>query len=434
MRNPFILRKASIDRLFLIHGFNLSHLMLIEKHEIARWLFYLGMLLVIYGSLDPWFLWRIYRYYTLFAFVPIVISLLWSRNLKRPLFDRKDWLYPTVSCALLILVMTLASGKNINGVFMVFFSTVVYYSLFRLNHDELQRLGDFLSTCMASLMAISIPFYLAYLIGVPLPHFHVAPEGMDYSYENYYFFMVDDRFYMELIPRFHSVFIEPAHLGMACVTLLYCQIGKWNTWRCKILFLTIAMTFSLAAYICMVLMLFSSTWMKGKAIIGKIIALCVIFAFIVIGSIFYNKGDNLVNTLIVQRLALNSDGEIEGDNRTTDVFTKEYEKMIRQGEWMTGKGLEDFQRYGFGNSGFRVFLYCYGGISVLFLILFLGCYLHTSDNPRAIWCVLLITFASFIAHGIPIKYYFFVPLYIFAFSRVRPKKKESEITPAHGTC
>lgn len=416
------IKRSTIDRLFQLRGLTLDSLLRFEVRDVARWLMYLGMFMLFYGSLAPWPLWPVYRYYHFIAFVPLVASMMLSHGLRCPIFTRTDYLYPTIACAALMVVSALCGGRNINGVVAVFITVILFYALFRLDHEELQRLGDRLAASLAMVMVVSIPFYIVYLLHLaPLPHHHVDFNDAFYTFENYYFFLVDDRFALDLIPRFHSIFLEPSHLGMACITLLYAQMGKWNTWRCRILFLALAMTFSLAAYICLVVMLFSASWMKGKAIMGKIIVLASVVAAVGIGSIYYNRGENLVNILIVQRLTVDDKGDMEGDNRTTGLFTKEFEKLMKRGEWLTGHGEENFDRFGFGNSGYRVFIYKFGVLSVLFLIVFLATVLATSDNRRAMAAFSVIMLLTFIAHGVPTKYYFFIPLYIFAFSPVRPK-------------
>ena len=424
MKNPLIIRRASLDRLFQIPRIHADHLLTIEKRTIARWIFYVGILLAFFGSLDPWFLWGIYRYYILFAFVPIAASMLLFRGIEKPLFNRKDFLYPYAFCILVLLMMALSAGKNINGIFMVAFTSAIYLSLFRIDKAELLRLGDFLSTVMAGLMVVSIPFFFAHKLGFPLPHYHTAPEGLLYTFENYYFFLIDDRFAFDLLPRFHSVFLEPSHLGMTCIALLYAQIGKWNTWRCKILFFAIIITFSLAAYICLVLLAFCAAWMKGKSVVGKIILMGMLGGTILVGSVFYNKGQNLVNLLIVQRITGDgsSAGELEEDTRTTDLFTKEYEKVANSNQIWFGKGIEDLPKFGFGNAGYRVFIYSYGIVSIACLIVFFWSFLRTSDNRRAKWSCILIHIASFIPHAITLTFYFFIPLYILVFNKTRPSQ------------
>lgn len=427
MRNILTIRKSTLNRIFLIHVRDPQRFFLVEKRDVARWLFFFGMVIALFGSALPWFLWPIAKYYQLIAFLPIAMSLALSHSLRQPIYTRTDYIYPTVALTLLLFIINLCSGRNINGFIMSLFSVVIFLSLFEINRKDLQRLGIVLTNIMAAILAVSIPFYILYLTGFSLPHYHVAPEAVLHTYENYRFFLIDDRFEIELIPRFISVFPEPSWLGMACVTLLFCQIGQWNTWRCRVLFLALAMTFSLAAYICAVIMLFASAYMKGKAILGKIVLLVSVIGAIGVGSIFYNRGDNLVNTLIVQRLTISNDGKLEGDNRATDTFIKEYDKMVANGEWVVGKGIEGMERFSEGgNSGYRVFVYTNGALSAAMLILFLATCLSTSDNRRAQICFCILMTMTFIAHGAPQKFLYFIPMYIFAFSPVRPKQIDTE--------
>lgn len=418
MRNPLIIPKGIVERLFLWPKPDLSKFYLIQKRSVALWMFFFGMILVYFASLTPWFLWPIQRYYMPIASMPIMASLLMSLHLKSPIFTRKDFFLPLVSMGLFLFMMAMSSGRNINGIFMVFFSIIVYFSLYKVNIPDLHKLCDVMATCLAGILAISIPFYILYLLGFPLPHSQV--DAFDYTFDNYRFFLVDHRFNWELIPRFHSVFIEPGQLGMACVTILFAQVGKWNTWRCRILFLALLMTFSLAAYLCFLAMLFSVSWMKGKAVIGKILLLGGIVLTIGISAMFYNRGDNLINNLIVSRLMLNEDGEMEGDNRTTDLFTREYEKLFSSGDILIGKGNEELSKFGFGNAGYRVFIYCYGLISVACLCFMFFAIARTGTNKRACLSMLLIHALSFWAHGIPHRPYIYISLYILLFSTVYP--------------
>lgn len=421
------IRKSSIEKIFLIPRPKAGEWMMLSKRTVARWLLYLGIFIAYYGTLNPWFLWSISRYVNYLAAMPLAVAMLFSRNIRQGIFNRQDYIFPIVALIVLQLVMALTSGKNINGLIVVGFSSIVYLALLRLDRDELHRLADLLTTSMACILSVSIPFYLLFLAGFNLPHSHIIPTEWDYSFENYRFFLIDDRAANMIIPRFTSVFLEPSHLGMACIALLYSQIGKWKTWRCRIVITALILSFSLAAYLCFIVLIFSSAWMKGKAIIGKVLILSVLTASVVVGSIFYKDGENPVNVLIVQRLTMNDDGEIEGDNRTSDLFTKEYNKMASSSQIILGRGTEAMERFGgSGNAGYRVYLYTYGLISVLFLLVFFYAIFATSDNTRAKIAMSVISMMSFVAHAIPIKYYFFIPLYILLFSNVYPASRHEE--------
>ena len=203
MALPLFISKKHIKRLFLWPKPNLSKLCLIEKQAIALWMFYIGIAIVFFSSLTPWFLWPIQRYYMPIGFVPVSLSMLMSLHLREPIFSRKDYLFPTMSMGLLLLMMALSSGRNINGIFMVFFSTFVYFAFFKLNIPNLRKLSDFLTSVLACILLISIPMFILHLLGFPLPRTQ-ANLG-DYRFDNYLFFLIDHRSNWELIPRFHSV-------------------------------------------------------------------------------------------------------------------------------------------------------------------------------------------------------------------------------------
>lgn len=424
------IRKSTIERFYLIPKVSADDLFMVNKQSAVRGMFFFGILLAVFTSATPWFLWSFYRFMVYLSALPIIMALYFDRKMTKMLFVNEEYKNPTILYFLLLICLALTGGKTIFGFVEIFFNVTIFYSLFRVDRNELRKLGDFLASSLAILLSVSIPFYILYLIGFPLPHHSLAPASFEYSFESYRFFLVDDRFMMELIPRFHSVFLEPSHLGMFCVAILYSQIGKWNSWKCYVLFTALAMSFSLAAYICTVAMLFSSAWMKGKAVIGKLIFLFVMCVSVIVGSIFYNKGDNLVNILIVQRLTSSDDGGIEGDNRTTHLFTKEYNKFAGSIDVLWGNGMDSMDKFGFGNAGYRVYIYKNGLISVMFLIAFFFTICRTSRNKRAIGSMLIISMMSFVAHGMPTKYYFFIPLYILLFSEVYPKNNLEEIKEA----
>ena len=66
-----------------------------------------------------------------------------------------------------------------------------------------------------------------------------------------------------------------------------------------------------------------------------------------------------------------------------------------------------------GNAGYRVFIYSYGIITTLLVILF--AFSITKGAPmRPKWGMLIIAAATFWARAIPSHYFFFVPLFMMA--------------------
>lgn len=391
-------------------------LYIIEKSTIVFILFCAGMLLNVWGSLNPWFLWKLSHVFFFVAFIPIMMALLIDRKLKNKIFTRTDFKGPTVCYILLSFVMALVNIRNPFAYVASIVHGLMFMALFRLNEDACKRFADFLCKSLAVLLCVSIPFYVLYLLGFNLPHTHIVNEELMYSYENFRFFLLDDRQKLIIIPRFHSVFLEPGHLGTFGVFLLLTQIRKWNKWYNIIIFVAILMTFSLAGYVLLAMSIFGNVWIRRKAIVGKLIFVIGLFAAVAVISTFYNKGENLVNQLIVQRLTINEDGKLEGDNRVTDEFENEFNSFMDSSDVLTGREYI-LAKYGWGNAGYRVFIYDHGLISLLFVIVFYVSFSFPVIDKRRVIFMWLIAFASFLVRATPITFYYVIPLILLAGQR-----------------
>ncbi len=435
LSNIFLIDTHKFQRLFLIPKLDVSRWLMIPMRDLALWIYYVGILIVFYGSLTPWFLWKIYTYEAFFAFIPVVLSLFLSRTLSQPVFTRKDYIWPLITCSLCSFVICVSGGKNINGLIAETFKLLIFLSLFMLNKESLIKLGDVLSKSMAILLLPSMVGFLLCVFGFPFPHQPAVPDFADHkSFENYYIFMIDDRAFLMLLPRFSSVFLEPSHMAMACVALLMTQVGKWKKWYNVTMFVALVLSFSLAGYIFLVIIMFAASWMKRKAIMRKVLILVGFLSIVVVVSLFYNDGANLMNDLIIQRMVVNDEGTLEGDNRVTQDFDAAFEDFVHSDQLLTGVGTEKMKQFDLGNAGYKVFLYCYGLISLFLLILFFVAIYFTSTYKRGMIVMMMIQFVSFIPHGIPLKFYFFIPLYIMAFREIKGGNKdmETEKQIAHG--
>ena len=401
--------------------------MLLSKRDITLWFFWGGIMLIYYASLSPWFLWSIYAYAIFLAFPPIVLSYLLSRNLQEPIFTRKDYIYPLLCYVAYIIISGILSGKNINGFIGDFFSFVAILFLFRLNIEDLIKLGKILSVSMGVLLLPSLLLYTLYVLGFSLPHYFIANPLADYTYENYFLFLVNYNDGLSIIPRFQSVFVEPGHMAMACIVLLLTQVGNWNKWYNIVMFVSIIASFSLAGYVFLIIVLFASAWMKGRHIWDKLLAL-VCFIFVTgLAATFYNDGNNLVNQLIIQRLVVNDEGKLEGDNRVTTDFEAAYDDFVKSDKLLFGEGTDKLSKFDWGNSGYRVYIYSNGLISLIFLIVFFLAISMTATSKRGMWVMLFIHTVSFLPHAIPLKFYFFIPLYIIAFRKVVNEGEKEEV-------
>lgn len=140
-------------------------------------------------------------------------------------------------------------------------------------------------------------------------------------------------------------------------------------------------------------------------------------AFLVMAGIVaynYNRGNNLFNMFILERLEINDDGKLAGDNRVTDEFDDEFDDFMSSGDILFGREYSN-EKYGFGNSGYRVFIYDYGFVFVLMLIFFYIVCTLDSPSTRAKISMFAIGAATFWARSTLLDYFDFLPLYSFVY-------------------
>ena len=343
-----------------------SDLYLIKKETIVISCFEIGMLIAYWGSLNPWFLWPIGSLYIVPAAFFVLIAMFVSSTMHENIFSRTDYLLPLTAYIILGYYLLFVNSGNINAFIGSFFQIVVFMSLFMVDKQILFTLTSFLSKAMACLLIVSIPFYLLYLLGFTFPSTNAQYGDGLYTYTNFYFFLLDDRS-ISIFPRFHSVFLEPGHLGTATVLLLFAQCGYWRKWYNVILWIATLMTFSLAAYVLSVVVIFLNLWMRGKNIFKKALFVICCVAGTVIGSFFYNDGENLIHDLIVIRLEIDEEGGLSGDNRVAGWFEDEYDSYLQSSDVFFGR---DYDYKIPGNSGYRLYIY-ENGLTGLFLFILL---------------------------------------------------------------
>ena len=401
----------------------LLSLLVFDKTDVIFFMYFIGILIAYYGSLTPWFLWPISKYYSIIASMPIAMAWLMSSSSDKHIFTRKEFLYPTLAYIGIAGYMAIVNSKNLNGYVSIGFNVFVFMSIFALELSLLERLMKYLTVSMAVLLLFSIPCFILYLLGFPLPFSSIENEDLMYSYYNYYFFLLDNRYITDFIPRFHSVFLEPAHLGSACVFLLLTQFGKWRKWYNLVLIVAIVMTFSLTAYILFIVSIFFNQWVRGKKLLIHIVSITAVLVSVGVFSYYYRNGDNMVNTLILERFEIDDAGELVANNRVTDEFDDEFDDYIGSSDILFGREY-DLLKYGFGNSGYRVFIYDFGILYVLFLLVFYIMCSYYSINRRAVIAMFAIGAATFWARSSLLDYYDFLPLYAMVYMSPGAVKKE----------
>lgn len=390
-----------------------SNIFIIYKSSLAFTMLFLGALFLFYGSLNVWPLWPFSSFIALMAFPFLLTSWLISNNLSKPLFHRSIRAFAAGVYFLFEVYQIINHGQNVNAIISDSFYALDMYILLSFDTDQLQKLAHAFCVMLGALLAVSIPVFLLFLDGFPLPNFTVTSNNNLYTFSNYIFFLVSINT-TDLIPRFQSFFNEPGHLGTVCSLLLFTQIGRWKRWYNILLVVALFLSFSLAGYVLFVIVVFLGLWMKRRHMLPKILAAIGVIAVVGVGAYFYNNGNNMVNQLILARLEVDKTGKLSGDNRVSEGFENEYNDFIKSGDILLGREYA-VDKYGFGNSGYRVFIYGEGLLGVLFAVIFYILMTANATDRRAVISMWVFVLAAFWVRATPFAFYNIIPLYITAY-------------------
>ena len=388
---------------------DLNKCLVFGKRDIAIALFTIGIAINIFASIHVMYFWMIEAYCPFVTMPLFIMSVLLSRSTRTPIFTRTDFLLPTLLSLIVQYYQCLVNAQNIVPFIISTASLCMFYCMFRIDKEIAEKSLTKICKVFAGFLIISILFFFLHFIGVNLPN--VSVERGNYSYTNFFFFLLDDReLWNILIPRFNSVFLEPGHMGTTIIMLLATQIGKWKKWYNVVLFVALLMSFSLAAYCLGVMLLFLRLWMLRRKIVLKVLGLVSFLGIIVGGSFVYNDGDNMLNNLIVMRLEVSDTGDdFKGNNRVSEDFEKEFESFLGSSDVLFGREM-DYE--GWGNSGYRVYIYDYGMAGFALFLLFYFFAFRTGRDIRAITTAFVLAMTNFWIRGYPMLFAFLYPYFI----------------------
>ena len=191
---------------------DISKLYLIRKSDIVNCLFYAAVLLAFFGSMRVWFLLPLTSYYPVIASFLAIGAVIISNSMEKNLFTNKNFLFPILSYLILALYQAIVNESNINAYITALFNTVIFYIIFTCDKTRHFRISTVISKTLGWILLFSISAFFLYIIGFPLPYSNLTYNEDFYSFSNYYFFLLDDRSLIAIIPRFKSIFLEPTYL------------------------------------------------------------------------------------------------------------------------------------------------------------------------------------------------------------------------------
>ncbi len=391
--------KASLESF----GFNsLKYRASKKSFFLSELLFKSAIFLMFLKSLNAWFTWN-------WAILPISgISILCCLPYlvnERTKF-RFDYLGCVIPIALLIIVQIYLyvdwQNININGIIGAILP-IVPVSFVILADDEIKlKLLDYFTRGMALIIAVSLLIWIVLLVGISLPNFGIISNISwdQYVYYNYFLCLRGVHLYSN---RFHSIFLEPGHVGMICSFLLLANRFNIKRSSVVILLISVLFTLSLAAYllVSIAFLLYSLFYLRKR--IGSILLLS---AVVIIGYLFfanYNDGRNVINEKIIQRLQYDkSKGDIAGNNRFTGKLEDFYTVFINRDEVWFGIGEKKYTNMNFGpNAGYKVFI-VKNGLIVTYLVCLLYIFLLFKTKKKLLFLMLVLYIIAFIQRAYPL--------------------------------
>ena len=390
---------------------DISKLYLIDKQWLANLCLFLGTFVAYLGSLHPWFFWVMAEWYILLSLLFFFASVLISNTLPSSTFFDKPNLRAIILFTILSVYISISFDSNLFGFINKLANVPLMYILMSIKPSVFLRIIDRICWCMGFFLLFSAIAFLLYLFGISIPpRPDVFGDGA-YSYDNYLLFMVaNDREFMNFIPRFSSVFLEPGHLGTATSLLLMTQFGKWKRWYNIVLIIVSAITFSLAAYAFLVALIFLNLWVQRKHIVGKAIIVGALLGGVIGASFVYNDGDNMIQNLILLRLEVDDKtGDIVGNNRVSEDFSNTFDKFFHSSDVVFGSSMQNATA-GEGNSGYRVYIYEHGLVGLFLTLIFYLAIFKDFRDWRCLVSVAIISLMNFWVRGYPLWYSNLIPV------------------------
>ncbi len=175
--------------------------------------------------------------------------------------------------------------------------------------------------------------YISFFFSLGLPHttvpYYSSGELMGWTYENYYLTLL---VFSSDGLRLSGLFNEPGYFGTIVALYLISQKFDFKIKENVVLFVAGCLSFSLAYYVLVILYYIFSVFKKPKYVI---IAVLLFFTLNLVLP-YLIKQNEMVGVLL-ERFSI-QDGNIVGNNRTTERFDLFWNQMYRDGKALFGYG------------------------------------------------------------------------------------------------
>lgn len=317
------------------------------------------------------------------------------------------------------------SGLGILSLISIVCQVYILWVLFSEPHYKssiLKRIVNLLAIVLVPGIVLHLYLFITntLLPGIPIVH----PRNNEYIFFNYIVLLKGIGHYESDGLRFQSVFLEPGYLGTLLAFLLYSikfDFAKYKSaW---VLLISLFLSLSLAGYILCYIGYMLCLWSERRKFLRNVIPFFLLIIFFEV-SINYNNGNNYIYENIIERLELDEDKGIKGNNRVgagTDFY---FQKSLSDGSFLLGIGAEKIIAINGGEgwtnivdydnqirgAGYKIFILRNGLICAM---LWLLCYYYLSKtnkrNKIFSYGYLFIIVLAFVQASYPNSYAWLIP-------------------------
>jgi hypothetical protein len=334
-------------------------------------IFVLSVLMIC--SMNPWFVWyngALYRLSLSLLFLCLRFCLL---NSSKITFSKLIIIF---FCVLLFSEQILPHFKLTSAISAIRQILTISFVLI-MHNEEKRKIIRLTTTIYAWIVGISLVFYIFIVFcGFQFPYTVIKYPNIVTTYPDFrnYIFLINSNGY-NIFDRFRSVFTEPGHLGMISALMLYANSYRLKKKSVFIVFISALMSFSLAAYVLLIIGYFIYEFINGKKIYAKLAKIILVITLLAGSGIYiYTKySDSLISQLIISRLEYDEDKGIAGNNRNSLFFDNYYEKEFYKDAsiYIFGVGDDYFMKNLAGKtSSYKVFIVKYGLTGIVLLFIF----------------------------------------------------------------
>ena len=295
------------------------------------------------------------------------IIVLISAKSKMISFTQREF---KIIIPLVLLLIWHSRDANFAGLLATFLQSLSLCVIVGFKWDVLIEIKKVFLKLFATISAISLFFWVLYLLGISVFPSYKMDFSEVYVLKNHMVFIETED---HLFRRFQCLFVEPGMYGILCVISLIINDFKKDK---KSLFFILSALFSLSlsTYLLLTLVFVYRLIVFYKTRLYKIALIIASFIGMYVLVINYNNGDNVINEAIFFRLQLDENNKMMTYNRNTEDLENFYDRKVTGGVMFSGIGSEKYKAMHFDDSvDIKAYITLDGliGLSLLLLFYFL---------------------------------------------------------------